>query len=134
MFQLGGKCLAFHGPLLYEAKILKMWDPSTKTVTTWNSDPKDPKEVEKDVIAEEDEIPPEIINFPCYFIHYQGWKSTWDEWIGNTRIREFNNENVELKKKLASDAKEAKKLQEQKEKEKKKKTSTSENNSSTRCV
>lgn len=131
MFQLGGKCLAFHGPLLYEAKILKMWDPSTKTVTTWNSDPKDPKEVEKDVIAEEDEIPPEIINFPCYFIHYQGWKSTWDEWIGNTRIREFNNENVELKKKLASDAKEAKKLQEQKEKEKKKKTSTSENNSST---
>ena len=31
---LNGKCLAFHGPLLYEARILKIWDVETKTMTT----------------------------------------------------------------------------------------------------
>ncbi|CCD26370.1 Eaf3p NDAI_0H01960 [Naumovozyma dairenensis CBS 421] len=137
MFELGGKCLAFHGPLLYEAKILKIWDPATKTVTSIKNSSSSGKSTgsnsnDKSLLqntsatapttgtapTDQESIPAEIIAFPCYFIHYQGWKSTWDEWISSIRIREYNVENLELKKKLVNDAREAKKLKDQERKKK----------------
>lgn len=95
MFEVGCKCLAYHGPLLYEAKILKRWNPKSKKVET---------------IAAPDgsnESAPEIegaVDFH-YFIHYQGWKSSWDEWVNVDRIMEMTEENIDMKKKLAQEAK-----------------------------
>lgn len=107
MFKLGGKCLAFHGPLLYEAKILKEWDPQERRQIVWE---------EFDEPDDEVELPDESLQSGrCYYIHYQGWKSSWDEWIGMDRIRPFDEENILLKKKLIQDAKEAK-LSKQKKK------------------
>ncbi|CCF56504.1 hypothetical protein KAFR_0B02060 [Kazachstania africana CBS 2517] len=106
-FEVGGKCLAFHGPLLYEAKILKIWDSEQKKVETLN-DGSVTATVEG---SDTDEVPVELADEDCYFIHYQGWKSTWDEWIGSDRIKEFNEDNVQLRKKLVEDARNAKKLQ-----------------------
>ncbi|KAL3232985.1 Chromatin modification-related protein EAF3 [Nakaseomyces bracarensis] len=95
MFEVGGKCLAYHGPLLYEAKILKRWNPKTKKVET--------------TLAPEgsDESAPEVDKSGDfhYFIHYQGWKSSWDEWVDVDRIMEMTEENVDMKKKLALEAK-----------------------------
>lgn len=102
-FELGDKCLAFHGPLLYEAKILKIWDLNEKKIVKLNLEVPD---------AEDDEAPEgELAEQECYFIHYQGWKASWDEWIGLVRIREYNDENVALKKQLVQEARDAKKEQ-----------------------
>lgn len=95
MFVVGGKCLAYHGPLLYEAKILKRWNPKTKKVET-TAAPEGSDEVVPELAVAEDFH---------YFIHYQGWKSSWDEWVDVGRIMEMTEENVEMKKKLAQDAK-----------------------------
>ncbi|AJW11752.1 Eaf3p [Saccharomyces cerevisiae S288C] len=127
-FALGGRCLAFHGPLMYEAKILKIWDPSSKMYTSIPNDKpggssQATKEIKPQKLGEDESIPEEIINGKCFFIHYQGWKSSWDEWVGYDRIRAYNEENIAMKKRLANEAKEAKKsLLEQ---QKKKKLSTS---------
>lgn len=113
-FALGGRCLAFHGPLMYEAKILKIWDPSSKMYTSIPNDKpggssQATKEIKPQKLGEDESIPEEIINGKCFFIHYQGWKSSWDEWVGYDRIRAYNEENIAMKKRLANEAKEAKK-------------------------
>ena len=119
---LNGKCLAFHGPLLYEARILKIWNAETKTMTTSDGtlkqdQPGDGSDKLKQEIAR---IPTEIVNTgTCYFIHYQGWKSTWDEWVGADRIRVYSEENIALRDRLVQEAKEAKKTQKQEQKKRK---------------
>jgi len=39
-----------------------------------------------------------------YFIHYKGWKTTWDEWVDEDELLEINDINLghqqRLKKKL----------------------------------
>lgn len=102
-FALGGRCLAFHGPLMYEAKILKIWDPSSKMYTSIPNDKpggssQATKEIKPQKLGEDESIPEEIINGKCFFIHYQGWKSSWDEWVGYDRIRAYNEENIAMKK------------------------------------
>ncbi|SCV04771.1 LAMI_0H18954g1_1 [Lachancea mirantina] len=82
------KCLAFHGPLLYEARILKVHHSG--------EDPGDDEEIPEDLTEQE-----------CFYIHYQGWKSSWDEWIGKERIREYDEQNLALKKQLIEEAREA---------------------------
>lgn len=121
-FTIGGKCLAFHGPLLYEAKILRIWDPvSHKLIDEGLSH----NNKSNNLAEDENEIyPPEKVrNKQNYFIHYQGWKSTWDEWIGIDRIREYNNDNIALKKSLAQEARNNKKLKQQDSRKRKSGTS-----------
>ena len=93
------KCLAFHGPLLYEAKVLRSWDPQTRQLSALPADTDD-----DDTPA----VPSELQSDPAYFIHYQGWKATWDEWVGSDRIREYTPENLALKKQLVQEARDAK--------------------------
>jgi mortality factor 4-like protein 1 len=31
-----------------------------------------------------------------YKIHYKGWKSSWDDWVPQDRVRKFTDENKEL--------------------------------------
>lgn len=118
MFEVGGRCLAYHGPMLYEAKILRIWNPASQTVLLMQ----DGQEVSvsmnhKEELSEEERaiggVPEALVDQECYFVHYQGWKSTWDEWIGLGRIHEYNEGNLALKQKLSEDAKELKKQQQE---------------------
>lgn len=89
-FAPGVKCLAYHGPLLYEAKILKCYDPKTRKV----SDKDGEKPIGNTI------IPPLLQTHSAYFIHYKGWKASWDEWVGKERILELNQENIQKQKHL----------------------------------
>ncbi|KAJ3105027.1 UDP-glucuronic acid decarboxylase 1 [Phlyctochytrium planicorne] len=73
-FSENEKVLCFHGPLIYEAKVLKgeLWQGKE---------------------------PPEE-NGPHYFIHYKGWKQTWDEWVPETRVLKYNDENLKRQAEL----------------------------------
>ncbi|CAO1636171.1 unnamed protein product [Sympodiomycopsis kandeliae] len=80
-FQANEKVLCYHGPLIYQAKILKaeIWtgqDPSEGGFTG-----------------------------PHYFVHYQGWKATWDEWVPESRVLKLNDENIARQKALVAAAK-----------------------------
>lgn len=39
-----------------------------------------------------------------YKIHYQGWNKNWDEWVAEERLLKYNETNLNLQKKLQSDA------------------------------
>lgn len=93
-FQVNGRCLAYHGPLLYEAKIVKFHEANSENVLT-----KDKKE-DKIENAKDEDIPEELFGEDGYFIHYKGWKSTWDEWVTQRRLRAYNIENLRLQKEL----------------------------------
>ncbi|GAA5826716.1 hypothetical protein JCM5353_000091 [Sporobolomyces roseus] len=69
------KALCFHGPLMYEAKVLKaeMWTKLSN---------------KNGAIG------------PHYFVHYKGWKQTWDEWVPEERLNKYNEENIRKQKAL----------------------------------
>ncbi|CBQ68343.1 related to Chromo domain protein MRG15 [Sporisorium reilianum SRZ2] len=74
------KVLCFHGPLIYAAKILK----SEK----WTGDENVTGQVG-----------------PHYLVHYDRWKKTWDEWVPETRLLKYNDENLARKATLEDAAK-----------------------------
>lgn len=78
-FTVGERILCYHGPLVYEAKILKAetWDETNTKLSTVGSH---------------------------FFVHYKGWKQTWDEWVPITRLLKFNDTNVQLQKALMAQA------------------------------
>lgn len=78
-FTVGERILCYHGPLVYEAKILKAetWDETNTKLSTVG---------------------------PHFFVHYKGWKQTWDEWVPITRLLKFNDTNVQLQKALMAHA------------------------------
>ncbi|KAI8836607.1 MRG-domain-containing protein [Chytridium lagenaria] len=39
-------------------------------------------------------------NGPHYFIHYKGWKQTWDEWVPETRVLKYNDDNLKRQAEL----------------------------------
>ncbi|KAA8901394.1 MRG-domain-containing protein [Sphaerosporella brunnea] len=72
------RVLCFHGPMLYEAKVLEIRKPEDK---------KEP---------------------PEYKVHYKGWKNTWDEFVPADRLRKMNEENLRMQKELNENTKGAK--------------------------
>lgn len=74
------KVLCFHGPLIYSAKILK--------AEKWTGDENVTGQVG-----------------PHYLVHYDGWKKTWDEWVPETRLLKYNDENLARKATLEEAAK-----------------------------
>ncbi|KAH7334005.1 MRG-domain-containing protein [Rhizoctonia solani] len=83
-FGVGERVLCYHGPLIYEAKILK-----TETATEANPHPKT----------------------GCtgihYLVHYKGWKQSWDEWVLPQRLLKWNEANLTIQKNLVSQTKQA---------------------------
>ncbi|KAH9035008.1 MRG-domain-containing protein [Lactarius pseudohatsudake] len=75
-FAVGERALCYHGPLVYESKILKgeVWDEANTKLETVG---------------------------PHYLVHYKGWKQTWDEWVPTARLLKFNEANLALQKDLA---------------------------------
>eukprot|EP00850_Spirogloea_muscicola_P002314 SM000009S23443 [mRNA] locus=s9:32114:35258:+ [translate_table: standard] len=72
-FSEGDRVLAYHGPMLYEAKVqeAELRKPKAGPARWW------------------------------YFIHYQGWSKKWDEWLQPGRILVLNDANLAKQKKLA---------------------------------
>ncbi|KAJ8086532.1 Esa1p-associated factor [Marasmius tenuissimus] len=80
-FNTNERCLCFHGPLIYEAKILK----------------------QKKFDGEKDAGPGGIVG-QHYFVHYKGWKQTWDEWVPPDRLLKFDEANIAKQKSLQQQA------------------------------
>ncbi|KAH9895794.1 MRG-domain-containing protein [Cubamyces lactineus] len=76
-FTVGERVLCYHGPLIYEAKVLK--------TDTW-----DESNTQTGIVG------------PHYYVHYKGWKQTWDEWVDASRLLKFNETNIALQKALQS--------------------------------
>ncbi|KAL2132373.1 hypothetical protein VTI74DRAFT_3883 [Chaetomium olivicolor] len=65
-YQKDERVLCFHMEMLYEAKILDI-KPAEGGADGWQ-----------------------------YKIHYKGWKSSWDDWVPQDRVRKFTDENKDL--------------------------------------
>ncbi|KAG7191406.1 Esa1p-associated factor [Scheffersomyces spartinae] len=100
--KVGSLVYAYHGPLIYQAKIMKFHakDSETIEVADGNSEPVKDDAKLKDLATD------------SYFIHYQGWKNKWDEWVDQSRLLEINKENEQLKKELEMTLKPRKRKQE----------------------
>ncbi|KAI7882510.1 MRG-domain-containing protein [Lichtheimia hyalospora FSU 10163] len=61
------KVLCYHGPLIYEAKIVRV-------------ESKDDR--------------------PMYFVHYKGWKQTWDELVPDDRLLKWTDSNLQKQQQL----------------------------------
>ncbi|TPX30839.1 hypothetical protein SmJEL517_g05687 [Synchytrium microbalum] len=68
LFKEDESVLCFHGPMLYEAKVL--------TAEVWENRPDEEQ------------------NGPHYFVHYKGWKPKWDEWVPEERVLKTTEENM----------------------------------------
>lgn len=79
IFAVNERCLCYHGPLIYEAKVLKATDYDGNTSTTGHVG-------------------------LHYFVHYKGWKQTWDEWVPGLRLLKFNETNIATQKSLQAQA------------------------------
>ncbi|KAK6074046.1 histone acetylase complex subunit [Seiridium cupressi] len=74
-FSKDEKVLCFHGDLMYEAKITDVRsasDPSNTNFATIKADDAQ------------------------YKVHYKGWKSSWDDWVTQDRMRKFTDDNKAL--------------------------------------
>jgi len=69
--QVGSKIFCFHGPLIYESKVLKA---QMKQISG--------------------------VQMPSYFVHYQGWKDKWDDWVPEDRTLVINEESIQKRKEL----------------------------------
>ncbi|KNZ57565.1 uncharacterized protein VP01_2126g5 [Puccinia sorghi] len=77
-FSENEKVLCYHGPLLYEAKVLK------------------------EISVEETR---ESGKAKQYWVHYKGWKSKWDEWVSESRLLRMTEENLRRQRELGESQK-----------------------------
>ncbi|GBC10748.1 hypothetical protein RclHR1_09870007 [Rhizophagus clarus] len=85
LYQDGEKVFCYHGKVIYEAKIVE-----TKYYVEPNRHPKTGS------IG------------PHYHIHYSGWKSSWDEWVDESRVLKYNEANLEKHKQMIKSLKKIK--------------------------
>jgi mortality factor 4-like protein 1 len=78
-FDINERVLCYHGPMLYDAKILKREDVTERPHGSTGQ------------IG------------PHYFVHYKGWKASYDEWLAIDRIKKYNEEGLKLQKDLLRD-------------------------------
>ncbi|KAG0675130.1 Esa1p-associated factor [Pichia californica] len=128
VFHSSEKVLVYQGKMLYDAKVMKTFDPVTQKVDSY-----DEKKKDHTFSSPNKKFPQKFLSEVCYMVHYNGWNSKWDEWVLPSRILEINNENIMLKEDLifqaheeerlhqeAIEAAEAKRKADEKMKEKKK--------------
>ncbi|KAL0573913.1 Esa1p-associated factor [Marasmius crinis-equi] len=80
-YNVNERCLCYHGPLIYEAKILKSRNFDGEKL-----------------------VGPGGILGQHYFVHYKGWKQTWDEWVPPDRLLKFDETNIAKQKSLQQQA------------------------------
>ncbi|PPQ71165.1 hypothetical protein CVT26_011026 [Gymnopilus dilepis] len=69
------RVLCYHGPLIYEAKVLKTKNFDESSTSTGGVG-------------------------IHYLVHYKGWKQTWDEWVPASRLLKYTEANLALQKSL----------------------------------
>ncbi|WFD36623.1 Esa1p-associated factor [Malassezia cuniculi] len=82
LFQPEEKVLCFHGPLMYQAKACRALTQILQA-EEWTG-----KDNEGGASG------------PHYFVHYLGWKKTWDEWVPQERVLKLCDENLAKQKAL----------------------------------
>lgn len=90
-YRPGSLVLAYHGPLVYEAKVLKYREKGKQFVETGDG---------KSEPLTANRIPKFLVDDDTYFLHYKGWSSKWDEWVSTERILELNDANLGLSREL----------------------------------
>ncbi|KAG7442111.1 MRG-domain-containing protein [Guyanagaster necrorhizus] len=70
-FEIGERILCYHGPLIYEAKVLEAQNMESPAFSGIH-----------------------------YLVHYKGWKRTWDEWVPLGRALPYTEENLAKQKAL----------------------------------
>lgn len=90
-YRPGSLVLAYHGPLVYEAKVLKFREKGKQFVEIGDGK-SEPLHVNK--------IPKFLADDDTYFLHYKGWSLKWDEWVSTERILELNDANLGLSREL----------------------------------
>lgn len=93
--ELGDTVLVYQGPLLYDSKIIRVYDQKTHKIKRWNEKQKQIVEVNADR-----SLPAKLKSENAYYVHYQGWNKKWDEWVGDDRMIEKNAQNIDLQKSL----------------------------------
>lgn len=88
-FRPNTKVLAYHGPLIYEAKVIKIHEKDKSYVETHET---------KRESAEIANLPKHLDTVDAYLLHYKGWKAKWDEWVPIERVLEYNDDNLQLQK------------------------------------
>lgn len=91
VFRPGTNVLAYHGPLVYEARVVKYREAGSETVDIADGK-SEPSCMNK--------IPGFLLDQHAYFLHYKGWNPKWDEWVSAERIMEFNDNNLGLSREL----------------------------------
>lgn len=97
-FRPGAQVLAYHGPLVYEAKVLKIHERGKLFVEIGEG---------KSEPLENNKIPNFLLDGDAYFLHYKGWSLKWDEWVSTERVMEFNDDNLGLSRELRNARKKA---------------------------
>lgn len=90
-FRPNSKVLAYHGPLIYEAKVLRMHEKNKSFVED---------EEGKHIPTEQSSVPQSLLDVDTYFVHYKGWNNKWDEWVPILRILEINDDNLKVQQQL----------------------------------
>lgn len=90
-FKPNGIVYSYHGPLIYEAKILKIHEKNKPYVLNGE---------DKEEPVEDQKLLEDLYGENTYLLHYQGWNSKWDEWVTIDRLLEYNEENKRVKKEL----------------------------------
>lgn len=114
-YGLNDKVYVFQGPMLYDARICRTFDPITQKVHYY-----DEKRREDMYVSPDKKFPTEMLTEKCYMVHYSGWNVKWDEWVLTDRIKEVNNENTMLKETIQNEIREQERHQRELEKEKEK--------------
>ncbi|ODV87712.1 hypothetical protein CANARDRAFT_193965 [[Candida] arabinofermentans NRRL YB-2248] len=104
--ELNSLVLVYQGPLLYEAKVLKTYNPSTK-ITKMHI--KKTNEITS-TNTMDTKFPNDLKNEFCYKVHYMGWKDKWDEWVSGDRVLEVNSESKLLMRSLKNEQREKQRL------------------------
>lgn len=90
LYEPDEKVLCFHGPLIYQAKVRAHTLTQILLAEEWKGD-----DNQNGAVG------------PHFLVHYQGWKKTWDEWVPETRLLKYNEENLARQKALVEAQKSA---------------------------
>lgn len=107
-FEINEKVLVYQGPLLYDAKISRTFDPLTQKITFY-----DEKKKEYIKASPDKKFPDKFLSETVYKVHYNGWNVKWDEWVDTSRILEDNKENRTLKEELEFEVQEQARLKQE---------------------
>lgn len=109
-FEINEKVFVYQGPVLYEAKIIKSFDPLTQKVCQYDEKKKEYVNVKPDK-----KFPNKHLTEKVFMVHYQGWNAKWDEWVVPSRVLKYNNENLMLMQNLQLEIQQQERLKSEQE-------------------